>query len=81
MTSSSPVFSKTRVSVGKYLKKTCSCKQSDWCFFKFVLKCDVKFSRRHHLHPFSQKLGCRWVNIWRKIVHVNNLDDVSSNLF
>jgi hypothetical protein len=29
MTSSSPVFSKTRVSVGKYLKKTCSCKQSD----------------------------------------------------
>jgi hypothetical protein len=38
-------------------------------------------SRRHHLHPFSQKLRCGLENIWRKVVHFNKLNNVSSNFF
>jgi hypothetical protein len=38
-------------------------------------------SRRHHLHPFSQKLRCEWDNIWRRVVHFTKLNNVCSNLF
>jgi hypothetical protein len=38
-------------------------------------------SRLHHLHVFSQKLRYKWENIWRKFVHINHLNNVSSNLF
>jgi hypothetical protein len=39
------------------------------------------FSRRHHLHTFSQNLKCGWENIWRKVGPINHLDNVSSNIF
>jgi hypothetical protein len=39
------------------------------------------FSRRHHLHTFSQNLKCGWENISRKVVHIIHLDNVSSNIF
>jgi hypothetical protein len=38
-------------------------------------------SRRHNLHTFFQKLRCEWENIWRKVVHINHLNNVPSNLF
>jgi hypothetical protein len=41
----------------------------------------LDLSRRHHLHSFSQKLRCQWENIWRKVVHINHLNNVSSNIF
>jgi hypothetical protein len=39
------------------------------------------FSRRHHLYTFSQNLKCGWENICRKVVRINHLDNVSSNIF
>jgi hypothetical protein len=39
-----------------------------------------ELSRRHHLHIFSQKLRRSWTNIWRKIVRINYLNNVASNL-
>jgi hypothetical protein len=47
----------------------------------FLTHSTPDFSRRHYLHPFSQKLRCRWENIWRKVVHFNKLNNDSSNLF
>jgi hypothetical protein len=38
-------------------------------------------SRRHHLLTFPQKLMCGWENIWRKVVHIDHLNNVSSNFF
>jgi hypothetical protein len=34
------------------------------------------FSRRHHRYTSSS-----WENIWRKVVHIDQLNNVSSNLF
>jgi hypothetical protein len=45
------------------------------------LAVDTDLSRRHHLHTFSWKLRCGWVNIWRKDVPINHLNNVSSNVF
>jgi hypothetical protein len=42
---------------------------------------DSDLSRRDHLYIFSQKLLCWWENIWRKVVHINCLHNVSSNFF
>jgi hypothetical protein len=39
------------------------------------------FGRKHHLHIFSQKLKYVWENIWRTVVHINHLNNVSSNIF
>jgi aspartate aminotransferase-like enzyme len=39
------------------------------------------FSRRHHLHTFSQNLKCGWEILGRKVVRINHLDNVSSNIF
>jgi hypothetical protein len=59
-----------------------------WCWaWKSELIQPPDLSRRHHLsrqhdlHTFSQKLRCGWENIWRKVVHINHLNNVSSNLF
>jgi hypothetical protein len=38
------------------------------------------FSRRHHLPTFSQKLRCRWEQIWRKVIQINYLKNISSYL-
>jgi hypothetical protein len=46
-TSSANIFTKTKLPVGKYLKKSCSYLSSEQCFFKFVRKYFVRFSRRH----------------------------------
>jgi hypothetical protein len=48
-TSSAPIFSKTKLWMGKYLKESCSYQPSEQCFFKFVSKYVVRFSRRHWL--------------------------------
>jgi hypothetical protein len=38
-------------------------------------------SRQHHLHTISQNLKCGWENIWRKVIHIINVNNVSSNNF
>jgi hypothetical protein len=42
---------------------------------------DTDLSRRYHPHTFSQKQKCGWENIWRKVVHINYMNNVSSNCF
>jgi hypothetical protein len=34
-------------------------------------------SRRHLLLTFSQKLSNEWENIWRKVVHIDHLNNIS----
>jgi hypothetical protein len=50
-------------------------------FPDFLTHSTPDFSRRHHLHPFSQKLRFGWENILRNVVHFNKLNNVSSNVF
>jgi hypothetical protein len=35
-------------------------------------------SRQHHLHSFSRKLKCGSGNIWRNVIHINHLNNISS---
>jgi hypothetical protein len=43
-----------------------------------VSRC-LSVSRWHHLHTFSSNLRCGWENIWTKVVHLNYVNNVSSN--
>jgi hypothetical protein len=61
-----------------------------WTMFleiSFQVCCQVQqkilpnLSRWHHLYTFSQKLRQGWENIWRKVVLINHLNNVSSNFF
>jgi hypothetical protein len=56
-TSSAHIFSKSKVRMGKYLKKSCSYWPSGQFFFKYFPKCFVSFSRRHWQNSKMAMLG------------------------
>jgi hypothetical protein len=58
-TSSAHIFSKSKVRMGKHLKKSCSIKPSGQCFFKYfhVFNFFVSFSRRHCQNSKMATLG------------------------
>jgi hypothetical protein len=56
---------------------------SNWfsCYFDSEQNSTTDLSRRHHLYSFSQELWYGWETIWRRVVHINQLNNVSSNFF
>jgi hypothetical protein len=48
---------------------------------RFSRRHGLEQTTRHHLLMFSQKPRYEWENIWRKVVLINNRNNVTSNLF
>jgi hypothetical protein len=61
-TSSAHNFSKSKVWMGKYLKKSCSYYQCEQCFFKYFPKYLVSFSRRRCQNSQNSKIATLGLN-------------------